>query len=513
MTVPPSPTWPERLGNAFGQVIKYGTFALLGIGGASVWQWSQVESRQPPPEVATAPLLTQADTSFETASIERLRIAIRTRTVSYQAPTPEQAAETRQAFDTLHAHFKKSYPTVYRELQPERRGNSLLLRWPGENPQAPALLMAAHLDVVPAVASEWSQAPFSGALHEGFVWGRGTLDDKATATALLEALERQLQAGTVPAQDIYLAFGEDEEIGGSQGAQQLASHLKAQGVKLAAVIDEGLVIVPGSMIGLPPPVALIGVAEKGYITLELSVEQAGGHTSMPGNETAVDILARGLVRLRENPLPARLEGPARQLFDWLGPEMSGFRGWALANLWLTEPLLLQQLQQKPATAALVRTTVAPTVLKGSAKENVLASRASALLNLRVLPGDTLEGIQAHFQTALQDERIQIVPRSADFSGQASTVSATDSQIFGRLSQSIRQVFPEALVAPSLVLAATDSRHYEEISENIYRFQPVYFSEADLDRLHGHDERISVESYIKSIGFFEQFFLNVGHSKT
>lgn len=501
-------TVSARLKALFSQVVRYALLASLGILGASIWQWQQLSSRQPPPAQPTVKLLQGTETeSYHTSALQRLSKAIQQPTVSYQAPTPQQQATTQRAFDQLHHHLQQAYPLVYNRLKPRRLGNSLLVHWPGQASSQPVLL-AAHLDVVPAQAEQWQQDPFSGTLTEGFVWGRGTLDDKASALAILEALERLLQQGHVPTHDLYVALGEDEEVGGELGAQRIAAHLKKQGVKLAAVLDEGMVVVPGSMIGLTPPVALIGLAEKGYLTLKLKVEQAGGHSSMPARETAVDILAQALMRLRAQPLPAHLRSPTDQLFAWLAPEMQGFQQWALANLWLTEPLLLAQLQQKPATAALVQTTIAPTMLHASDKENVLASEATLMLNLRVLPGDTPDGILAHFRQAIADERVTLEMASADFSGQASAVSSTETPVFGRLTQTIRQTFPEALIAPSLVLAATDSRHYEGVSAAIYRFQPVAFSEADLDRLHGHDERISAKAYLKSIGFFEQFLINL-----
>lgn len=496
-----------KLGPLFLQTVKYGVFGFLGLLGASAWQWNQLQSLQPPAAQPTVALL-QGDISpdFKKAALQRLSQAIQRPTVSYQQASSFERKQTQIAFDALHLQFQQHYPHLYQQLKPQRMGNSLLIHWPGKSKTA--VLLAAHLDVVPAELASWKYKPFSGALAEGYVWGRGTLDDKGTALALLEATERLLISGFEPRQDVYIAFGEDEEIGGTQGAMRMAAALKAKGVKLTGVLDEGMLVVPGSMIGMEKPVALIGLAEKGYLTLQLTAKETGGHSSMPARQTAVDILAQAIIRLRQSPLPARLSPPVDQLFTWLAPEMKGFQRWALANLWLTEPLIISQLQNKPATAALVQTTVAPTMLMASAKENVLASEASAVFNLRVLPGDTPESILTHYRTILNDDRVRIESHSASFSGMSSAVSSTASPLFGRLTQTIKQTFPEALVAPSLVLAATDSRHYEEMSENIYRFQPLYLEAEDLDRLHGHNERISASAYLKSIGFFEQLLVNL-----
>ncbi|MGV3524015.1 MAG: M20 family peptidase [Candidatus Sericytochromatia bacterium] len=467
--------------------VAVATLSVLGF------NLARFQSRQPPSQAATVPDFA------DQGAVQRLAEALKLPTISAEMPA------RASAFDALHRLLARSYPTLYRSLKPERLGHSLLIHWPGTDPRpGSAVLLAAHLDVVPVEQPEsWQQPAFAGKIADGYIWGRGSLDDKNSALALLEAIEAALKAGQRPQRSIYIALGEDEEVGGARGAQRMAALLKQRGVQLEAVLDEGLVIVPGSMIGLQPPVALNGIAEKGYLTLALRVEQAGGHSSMPPRDTAVDLLSRALTRLHDQPLPARLAGPAAGLFDWLGPEMPLARRLALANRALFGSLLLQQLDQSPATSALIRTTVAPTVLKGSPKDNVLAARAEAVINLRVLPGDSLALIQAHFKRVIADSRVQISVLSPPEMARASRVSRTDSAFFGTLSTSIRQIFPEALIAPSLVLAATDSRHYEGVARDIYRFQPVALTAEDLARLHGRDERISVTGYLNSIRFYQQ----------
>lgn len=464
------------------------------------WRTSQFKSLQPPAKASALQPYQHSQ-----AAIEHLSRAIALPTVSLQEPS----AKASDSFDQLHQLFQKSYPAVYAQLKPQRLGNSLLIHWPGKRPQQKPLLLAAHLDVVPVESPQsWQEPPFSGRVKDKYIWGRGTLDDKGSAIAILEALEDALDAGLRPQRGLYIALGEDEEIGGAKGAQRMVGWLKSQGVRLAAVLDEGTAIVPGALVGLAKPVALIGIAEKGYLTLELKAQLAGGHSSMPAAETAIDLLSQALLRIRQNPLPARLSGPANQLFNWLGPEMPLMNRLALANRWLSEPLLLKRFESKPSTNAMIRTTIAPTMLKGSPKENVLAAEASALVNLRVLPGDSLEQILAHFKRVIQDSRVHIRAVSPVSQAPASKVSQSDSEVFSILAQSIRQVFPEALIAPSLVLAATDSRHYEKISDNIYRFLPVSMSESDFERVHGKNERISQSNYLQSIQFYRQLLANL-----
>ncbi len=468
--------------------------ALCGLLGACFWNLSQLTSLQPQPAS-----LTEKIPFDEKQAITHFAEALRFPTVSHQTQLPE----TEQAFQDLRKHLQASFPQVFAQFKIKTFDQGLLLYWPGQNAAIKPILLAAHLDVVPVEAPQnWQQPPFSGQVDQQFIWGRGALDDKNTALALLEACESLLSQQWQPQRGFYLALGQDEEIGGQKGAAQMAQYLRQSGVQLEAVLDEGLAIVPGSMIGMKPRVALVGIAEKGYLTVELKVEQAGGHASMPQAETAVDILAQALIKSRQSPLPARLSGPASELFKWLNPEMQGLRKFALANLWIFEPILIQQLQGKPSTNAMIRTTMAPTMLSASPKENVLAASASALINLRVLPGDTPEQILAHFNQVIDDRRVQVQSLKGGFGGLASRVSSTQSPFFNSLTQTIRQVFPDAVVAPSLVLAATDSRHYEDLSENTYRFMPVPLSVSDLDRIHGKDERLARGDYLRSIVFFQ-----------
>lgn len=474
-------------------VIAVGMFVLLTLSGVLAWNTYQMPSLQPPASKAIIAPVLQPE-----SAIRRFSQALSVPTISWQNP----AVDASPTFDRLHTQLQQGFPEIYRQLKPERIGNSLLIRWPGSNKALKPTLFAAHLDVVPVENRDsWQKAPFSGARSGGYIWGRGSLDDKNSAMALLEALETRLKTGRPPKRTIYLAFGSDEEIGG-KGAQSIARRLKSQRVRLGAVLDEGMVIVPGSMIGLKPPVALIGIAEKGYLTLEIKAEQAGGHASMPPQETAVDLLGIALQRLRSQPLPARIQGPAAELFNWLGPEMPLLRRVAIANRWLTDPLLLNQLAAKPSTNALIRTSFAPTMLSASPKENVLAAQARAVINLRVLPGDSAEAIMNHFRRAIDDERVKIRQISPSATAKASRVSRTDSEFFGQLTRSVKEVFPQALIAPTLVLAATDSRHYEPIADDIYRFQPVMLSEKDLDRIHGRNERISEMGYLRMIQYYQ-----------
>jgi carboxypeptidase PM20D1 len=313
-------------------------------------------------------------------------------------------------------------------------------------------------------------------------------------------VEGLLASGFRPRRTIYLAFGHDEEVGGREGAAKIAALLAARGVRAELSLDEGLAIIEEMLPGVPAPVALVGIAEKGYLTVELSVASEGGHSSMPPPHTAVGILSAAVARLEANQLPTSLDGPARRLFEWLGPEMPLGERVAFANLWLFAPLVRARLAALPVTNALVRTTTAPTMLEGSIKENVLPIRARAVVNFRIRPGESIASVVEHVRDAVADDRVTVTPDVAGGS-EPSAVSSVDSPGFALVHRTIREVFPTALVAPSLVTAATDSKHYAGVVEDSYRFVPLWLRGEDRARFHGTDERIGVENFAQIVRFY------------
>jgi carboxypeptidase PM20D1 len=259
----------------------------------------------------------------------------------------------------------------------------------------------------------------------------------------------------------------------------------------------------GIVPGFDQPVALIGIAEKGYLSLEFVVEAEGGHSSMPPPQTAVGILSAAITRLESSPFSTTLTEPVRRQFAFLAPEQGIWRRVVFANLWLFAPLVEAQLEKTPTTNALIRNTIAPTMLEGSVKENVLPSRARAVVNFRLLPGTGTEALMKKVETIVADPRVKIAPTGTSGS-EPSPVSNSDSEAFKRLHRSVKAVFPEAIVAPSLVLGATDSRHFVRVSENVFRFKPARLKSEDLKRYHGVDERVSVENYGEFVRFYMRY---------
>ncbi|RKH01619.1 M20 family peptidase [Corallococcus sp. CA053C] len=469
---------------------------LLLLVGVLVVRTLRFGSRQVPAEPAE-PFPVDA-----TAAAGRLAEALRHRTIAASDGTGTEDA----AFGALHAQLVAQFPRVHAQLGHEAVGaHAHLYTWKGTEPSLSPVLLMGHLDVVPAEAeATWIHPPFGGVVADGYVHGRGTLDDKGSVLAILEAVEGLLAQGHRPRRTVLLAFGADEEVGGRDGAARVAALLRERGVRLESVLDEGGTIGVGLVPGVAAPVALVGVAEKGSTRVELVVRSTGGHASMPPRQTAAGILARALVRLEEHPFEPGLRGGTRALFEHVGPEMGFGMRLLFANTWLFAPLIERQMAAAPSADASIRTTMAATMLEGSPKPNVLPSRVRAVLNVRPLPGDSLEDVSAHVREVVDDARVEVATEGDE----ASSVSRVDTEGWRQLQRSIRQVFPDVLVAPFLTVAATDARHFHGLSDSVYRFMPVRMTREDLTRMHGRDERLSVEAYAAAIRFYAQYLRNI-----
>ncbi len=436
----------------------------------------------------------------------RLAASLRFATVSY----PDRAAMNREAFSSLRNFLKQSFPLAHSVLQVEEiNQHSLLYHWPGNDPNLKPILLMAHQDVVPVAPGteeDWRYPPFSGEVAEGFVWGRGALDVKSGLMGILEAVEALLGEGFAPQRSIYLAFGHDEEVGGQQGIARIVEHLKGRNTRFEFVIDEGGTILEGVLPDVQSPVALVGIAEKGYLSLELRVETEGGHSSMPPRQTAIGILSRAITRLEESSFPAHLEH-VESMFRYLAPELPFLRRLVLANLWLFRPLVEQRMRQSREMNAAIRTSIAPTIIGGGVKENVLPQEASATVNFRIMPGETIQFVTEQVERIIDDPRVGIHPLPTQ--AEASSVSDVDSTSYALLTRTIRQVAGEeqVLVAPYLVTGGTDSRYLNELAENVYRFLFNRLDAQDLKRIHGTDERISVANYAQVIRFYYQLMKN------
>ncbi len=432
----------------------------------------------------------------------RLGEAVRFQTISHD----DAAQSDPAAFRAMQAWLAQTYPLTHRAMTLERVADlTLLYTLPGSDASLPPMLLLAHQDVVPVeegTEGDWDAPPFSGALLNGYVYGRGAADDKGSLIATFEAMEALQAQGFQPRRTILFAFGHDEETSGG-GAAAVAALLQQRGVRPWFTLDEGMAILSEFPL-TGGPVALIGIAEKGFMNVRVTARADGGHSSTPPADTAAERLSRAILAIRGRPFPGGLQdGPAPLMLDALAPSLPFAARAMIANRWAFGGLVEQQIGADPSSAALLRTTIAPTIVSGGTKSNVLPQEAHAIINLRLHPRDTTESALAYLRASVAD----IEGVTVAFEGNPnnpSGVSDTHSDSYALIAAAGRAQAPEgAVVAPMLVLAATDSRHYEDVSEDVYRFAAWVAEPDDLRRIHGTNERMSVENVGRQARFYAQ----------
>ncbi|MFT4994426.1 MAG: carboxypeptidase PM20D1 [Paraglaciecola sp.] len=460
--------------------------AVLLLRAQSVFENKQYQVHQP-----LVPAVLDED-----GAIKRFVRAIQIPTISFD----DRSQFDHQAFSDFHQHLASAFPLVHqRAVQTKIKQYSLIYHLKGSAPDLKPALFMGHMDVVPVdenTLGQWQYLPFGAEVVDGTIWGRGTIDDKVSVLALMEAMELLLKQGIEPKRSVYFAFGHDEEVLG-EGAVAIAEYFSQQKLQFEFVLDEGGVVTEGIIPGASQAVALIGVAEKGFVNFRLRVNGEGGHSSQPPEHSAAGVLAQALVKVENNQFPSTLDY-SKQMLDTIAYSMPLSLRLPMANLWLFSPLVESVLLAKPSTAASLRTTTAVTMLQGSNKSNVLPTQASAVVNFRILPGDTIATVQAHLERIIDDPRVQL----ESFMGtEPSPVSSTSSYGFKLIEQTIRRLDKNVLVAPYLVLGATDARHFYPLSDNVYRFMMVRLTPETLKGFHGINEKIMVKDYLQAIQFY------------
>jgi carboxypeptidase PM20D1 len=453
----------------------------------------------PPPPAAVEIPETGAFAIDAGAAAARLAEAIRFRTVSLVEPTDDRAP-----FVQFHAWLQQRYPAFHAAAQREVIGEfSLLYTWEGSDAGQPPILLLAHQDVVPVpddTRAAWQVDPFGGVIRDNAVWGRGSIDDKGSLVALMEAAEFLAAQGRRPARTIIFAFGHDEELGGDNGAVLMARALADRGVRAWFVLDEGLAALDRHPL-TGGPASMIGISERGGANMRIHAVGQPGHSSMPPSETAVSLVAEAVDRIHAMPIEQRLEGgPALGMMRALAPELSLTNRMAVSNEWLFAPLLRQRMAGNPAARALLGTTVAPTVIEGGSRPNVLPGEANAWINFRIHPRDSAADLLSRAREAVADLEGVTVEWDGE-PREASPISSTTSSSYALIAALSHAILPDAPVAPALVLAGTDSRHYGDVAENVYRFQPILLTAEDLEMPHGLNERLSVENFERTIRFY------------
>jgi carboxypeptidase PM20D1 len=427
---------------------------------------------------------------------DHLAAAVRCKTV----PVDETGRPDPEAFQQLHKMLQETYPLVHQKLRREVvNGYSLVYIWQGSRADLEPVMLMAHQDVVSADPTEWTHPPFEGKIVDDFIWGRGTLDIKNQLIGIMDAAETLLRQGFRPERTILFGLGHDEETGGVNGCKVIGQMLKERKIHLAGIVDEGGGIMAGLAAGVRGEIALVGVSEKGYLTVEISVKSQPGHSSTPPKQTAIGILARALARLESHPMPTHLRR-LRPLYHGIGRAAPLYIQVAFANVWLFGPWLKRWLVPLPEMNASMRTTTALTVINGGVEDNTIPADARAYVNFRLLPGDTIAEVLWHAKKVIKDERVKIIPVEGKYN-EALPVSSSTCVEYKSLQNVIRQVFNNPPVAPFVMLGGTDCQHFVPVCDNIYRFTSLVMDESFMGLEHGIDERIPVEGMTKMVKFY------------
>ena len=434
----------------------------------------------------------------DAAAAEHLRAAVRIPTVSYG----DKAKVDFEQFRRYHDFLREAYPAVFARAEWTDRGASLMGFIPGADPTLRPCAFLAHQDVVPveeATLAQWAHPPFSGEVADGYLYGRGALDMKGQMIALLEALDYRIARGFAPQRGIYLMFSHCEETvcGPDEGAYGMCEQLRQQGVELSFVFDEGGGITPGEVFRVDKLVGQVAVLEKGYTDIILSAEAPGGHASMPPRHTALGLVAAAITAIENHPLPAKAAPLVKAAIDALAPHMKGAAKFCCANRWLLWPVIRRAMLRDPRTAALLRTTFAATKAQGGPAHNVLPKYAEALVNTRLAPQDDLQSVGRHVRRLVPKGVNVELTLGSDPTGAAST----DSYEYRLLGEVLRDVFPEVIAVPSMMVGGTDARKFEPVCGCILRFSPFLSQAEDAGTIHNVNERLALDSFRRATVFF------------
>ena len=434
-------------------------------------------------------------------SEHRLAKALTFKTIS-QDPRMIDSAQ----FEGLFQHIAVSFPTLWSTLDIDTLGSyTLFMKLKGTASQPNNQLFISHLDVVPVdqkSLTDWEHPPFEGTIADDVIYGRGALDDKSSALGTLEALESLLVSGWRPANTLYFCMGSDEEIGGQHGAAVVAEHCRTQGIRFDHALDEGGIISTGSIPGLQQtPVALIGTAEKGYVSVEVNFSLAGGHSSIPNAETAITQATAFVHSLSDDPIfPGEFSKPLDGFVDHLVPEMPYGLRILFALRPLSTPLVLSAYQKSNTGRALTGNTAVATMISSGIKDNVIPVNARVVCNTRTLPGTTIEDVIARYQERATTFGGTVTPYGLSKS-EATGTSSPDQPGFIALGRCVRSTFPEALVSPYLTIGGTDSKNFEGLVDHTYRFLPVVLNKDEIGAIHGTNEKITVDAYHRVVEFY------------
>ncbi len=428
------------------------------------------------------------------AAVDHLAQLVRIPTVS----NPDAAKFDEKVFEHFREELKRLYPTVHANCPPMRFDHTgMLFHWKGKSKEEPTVLMA-HYDVVPVDEEGWKHAPFGGEIIDGELWGRGTIDTKITLVGILEAAENLMKQGFVPEHDVYLSFAGDEEVSGN-GAPAIVEYMQANGIRPAMVVDEGGAVVEGVFPGVTKPIAVVGIGEKGVMNVELTARAAGGHASTPAVPSTLGMLCRAVADCESHQFKAHLTEPVRELLNNVGPHAPFGLRILTANMWLFGPLLpLLAGKLGGELGAMMRTTMAFTMAKGSKQINVLPNEATAGINLRLINADTPERAEARLRSVINNDKVEV---KTTYSQPASPYASSQGEHWDKLSKAIGDTWQGSIVSPYLMMACSDSRHFSKICKDVYKFSAMALTKEQRGYIHNNDERIPLTEIAKTVEFF------------
>ncbi len=443
--------------------------------------------------------------NVDSARVQKhLSQAIQIKTIS----NPDDDKVDWSEFDKFHEFLKNEYPLTHKTLKKENVSKaSLLYTWQGTDESLEPIALLSHQDVVPiseGTYDDWEHDPFEGFNDGEYIWGRGAVDMKNHLICVMEAVETLLEEGYSPKRTVYLCFGHNEEIvaGSNNGAHSIMQVLKDRGVHLDSTLDEGGAIIKANIRGLiDGNLAGIGIAEKGYADYKISVKAKGGHSSQPPKHTAVGMISEAVRDLENHQFKSKMLPSVYNLFSHVGRYTSFPARMVMCNLRLLKPVFIAVMKKFPPAATFVRTTTACTMLSGSPASNVLPQSASVTVNFREMPGDTIADTEAHIKNVIKNKEIEVEFLKGK---EASKVSSTDSEAFKAIDKLAMQISEKNIVAPFLVMGGTDSYHYEEICDNMYRFSPFTLDTAIMLTTHGTNERIPIDQLPIGVEFFKRY---------
>ena len=427
-------------------------------------------------------------------AVEALQKLVRFKTVSYADSSLEDNAEFEGFINALPNIYPNVFKTCEFNILPNR---ALLFKWKGKTDKNPAVYMA-HYDVVPVVYDNWEKDPFGAELENGVVWGRGTLDTKATFNAVMFSAEHLIKQGFTPEIDYYFAFSGGEEING-KGAVNIVDWFENNGITPEFVLDEGGAVVENVFPGVKKPCGLIGIAEKGMMNLQYKVKSNGGHASSPKPNSPIELLSKACLKVLNNPFKAHLSEPVAKMFDTLGRNSNFLYRMIFANHWLFMPVLnLICIKSGGELNALMRTTTAFTMMSGSDAPNVIPPEASIVSNMRLNPCDNMESALEYLKKTVNDDKVQITKIHGM---NPSRISQTDCKAYDKVASSVVSTWKGSIAAPYLMMQCSDSRHYGRISDKVYRFSAMDLTSEERATIHGNNERIRVETALKAAEFY------------